>query len=345
MMNYIYTLIPIALIGFAAVQGSKWNFNAATYMDKKYTNAVKGMMCVVIMYVHISNDYTNTVQNIIGSFAYVGVFTFFAISAFGCRTSVERSQSYLNQFWKKRILALFVPAILINMISFGFKVMSLNVYEVRGLYAFNQYIYAIIVAYLVFWIIWKTKAIPVDIKDWLVGLICLLFSLITYLTPIKIFFIWPTESIGFIFGLILYHKKEIITSELKQSHTRKMIILFLLSALLGILYMKYKHVFFLGGWLLRVVLAVVLLLLFSACTMNISFEGRLVQLLGNISYEFYLGHLVVISIVSRLFPKISSGFFIVIVFIATLILSIVVKIMSDKIMSPLLRTRKTAGRA
>ena len=88
-------------------------------------------------------------------------------AAFGCRTSVERSQSYLNQFWKKRILALFVPAILINMISFGFKVMSLNVYEVRGLYAFNQYIYAIIVAYLVFWIIWKTKAIPVDIKDWL----------------------------------------------------------------------------------------------------------------------------------------------------------------------------------
>ena len=284
MMNYIYTLIPIALLIFAAVQGSKWNFNAATYMDKKYTNAVKGMMCVVIMYVHISNDYTNTVQNIIGSFAYVGVFTFFAISAFGCRTSVERSQSYLNQFWKKRILALFVPAILINIISFGFKVMTLNVYEVRGLYAFNQYIYAIIVAYLVFWIIWKTKVIPVDIKDWLVGLICLLFSLVTYLTPIKIFFIWPTESIGFIFGLILYHKKEIITSELKQSHTRKIIILFLLSALLGILYMKYKHVFFLGGWLLRVVLAVVLLLLFSACTMNISFEGRLVQLLGNISF-------------------------------------------------------------
>ena len=53
MMNYIYTLIPIALLIFAAVQGSKWNFNAATYMDKKYTNAVKGMMCVVIMYVHL----------------------------------------------------------------------------------------------------------------------------------------------------------------------------------------------------------------------------------------------------------------------------------------------------
>ena len=38
MMNYIYTLIPIALLIFAAVQGSKWNFNAATYMDKKYSN-------------------------------------------------------------------------------------------------------------------------------------------------------------------------------------------------------------------------------------------------------------------------------------------------------------------
>lgn len=72
---------------------------------------------------------------------------------------------------------------------------------------FNQYIYAIIVAYLVFWIIWKTKVIPVDIKDWLVGLICLLFSLVTYLTPIKIFFIWPTESIGFIFGLFSIIKR------------------------------------------------------------------------------------------------------------------------------------------
>lgn len=40
MMNYIYTLIPIALLIFAAVQGSKWNFNAATYMDKKYTNGL-----------------------------------------------------------------------------------------------------------------------------------------------------------------------------------------------------------------------------------------------------------------------------------------------------------------
>lgn len=61
--------------------------------------------------------------------------------------------------------------------------------------------------------------------------------------------------------------------------------------------------------------------------------------------SFYLGHLVVISIVSRLFPKMSSGVFIVTVFVATLILAIVVKIMSDKIMSPLLRTRKTTGRA
>ena len=109
MMNYIYTLIPIALIGFAAVQGSKWNFNAATYMDKKYTNAVKGMMCVVIMLCsYIEMIILTRYRTLSVVFAYVGVFTFFAISAFGCRTSVERSQSYLNQFWKKRILALFV---------------------------------------------------------------------------------------------------------------------------------------------------------------------------------------------------------------------------------------------
>ena len=54
------------------------------------------------------SKFTNPIQDIIGSFAYVGVFAFFMISSFGCRTSVEKNPNYLNGFWRKRILALFM---------------------------------------------------------------------------------------------------------------------------------------------------------------------------------------------------------------------------------------------
>lgn len=336
-MNNIFTLLPIGMLGLASIWGNKLNPTSEGYMSKSYTNAIKGIMCVIIMYVHIPDKLTNSLQDIIGSFAYVGVFAFFAISSFGCRSSVDKNPNYLNGFWKKRILALFVPAVLINVTSFFFKLFALNTFEVRGLYAFNQYIYAIIVAYFVFWLVWKIEIISKDKKDWVVGLICLLFSLLTYFSPVKLFFIWPTESVGFICGLILYHRKKSIVRGLEYSRIAKTVTLFLLSGVLGILYMKFKFSFFVGGYVLRVILAVSLLLLLSEITMNISFEGKTIQTLGNSSYEFYLGHLVVISIVERMFPEISSGIFITMVACITFISAVLVSRISNTVISFLMR--------
>ncbi|WP_296119024.1 acyltransferase family protein [uncultured Anaerobutyricum sp.] len=339
-MKNILALIPVGILGIAAIWGNNLNATSEGYMSKIYTNAMKGIMCVIIMYVHIPSKFTNPIQDIIGSFAYVGVFAFFMISSFGCRTSVEKNPNYLNGFWRKRILALFIPAILINIVSFCVKLLVLNIFEMRGLYAFNQYIYAIIVAYFIFWLVWKTENIPVSKKDWIVGVICLLCSLLTYISPIKLFFIWPTESIGFIYGLILYHHKKSIINQLENNRFIKIIALFLLSAILGVLYMRFKSFFFIGGYVLRVLLAGVLLLLFSAITMNISFEGKLIQRLGNSSYEFYLGHLAVISIIARIFPQISSGAFITIVAFVTLIIAVLISKSSNIIIDALLKTRK-----
>lgn len=336
-MDSILTLIPIGVLGFVVVQGSSLNLTSNGYMSRTYTNAIKGMACIIIMYVHISDEYVNPIQDIIGSFAYVGVFAFFAISAFGCRSSIEKNPGYLNNFWKKRILALFVPAILINLINFFLKLVILNIPDIRVLYAFNQYIYAIIVAYFVFWLVWKVEVIPETIKDFLVGMICLSFSLITYLSPVKLFFIWPTESVGFVCGLLLYHQKNLLTNQLNHNHTIKTVIIFLLSIVLGILYLRFKLVFFIGGYILRAILAGILLLLFSAITMKISFEGKFIQILGNSSYEFYLAHLVVISLVGRMLQEVSSGVFIILVAIITVVMSVLISQISNSIVQAILK--------
>ena len=79
-MNNIFTLLPIVMLGLASIWGNKLNPTSEGYMSKSYTNAIKGIMCVIIMYVHIPDKLTNSLQDMIGSFAYVGVFAFFAIS-------------------------------------------------------------------------------------------------------------------------------------------------------------------------------------------------------------------------------------------------------------------------
>lgn len=68
-MKNILALIPVGILGIAAIWGNNLNATSEGYMSKIYTNAMKGIMCVIIMYVHIPSKFTNPIQDIIGSFA------------------------------------------------------------------------------------------------------------------------------------------------------------------------------------------------------------------------------------------------------------------------------------
>ena len=43
-------LIPVGILGIAAIWGNNLNATSEGYMSKIYTNAMKGIMCVIIMY-------------------------------------------------------------------------------------------------------------------------------------------------------------------------------------------------------------------------------------------------------------------------------------------------------
>lgn len=62
------------MLGLASIWGSKFNSSSKCYMSKLYTNALKGIMCVIIMYVHIPSNFTNSIQDKIGRFAYIAMF-------------------------------------------------------------------------------------------------------------------------------------------------------------------------------------------------------------------------------------------------------------------------------
>lgn len=79
---------------------------------------LKGVCCLLVVYVHFVGSHTNVLQDAIGSFAYIAVTLFFMTSAYGMMLNAERKNDYLKTFWRNRLLALLVPWACVNIVAF-----------------------------------------------------------------------------------------------------------------------------------------------------------------------------------------------------------------------------------
>lgn len=82
------------------------------------------------------------------------------------------------------------------------------------------------------------------------------------------------------------------------------------SVLIGFLYLKCKGVPFFGDYLLKILLGMALVMLMLVVDSLLSLGSRLNAILGSISYEVYLVHGTVFSLVSEIAGGLSSGPFI-----------------------------------
>lgn len=211
-----------------------------------------------------------------------------------------------------------MPAIIINLIDFVLGCLIHGEMQYYRLSAFNHYIYTILFVYLIFWICWKLDVIPVKYKDTAVIFLLVCASLMTMYTPIKVLFQWPVESIGFIWGLLIFHYKEEIKSIFLKYGMKIRVILGGFSFVFGVLYLRFKTVHFSGEYVLKVILGVLLLGFILSLCYRFSFKGRGITWLGNISYEIYLFHIVVINNLKDVLPECRSGLFIFFVMAGTL---------------------------
>ena len=114
----------------------------------------------------------------------------------------------------------------------------------------------------------------------------------------------------------------------------KFIALTILGLTLGIAYLKYKFIYFWGSYLLKVILGVALIVLLFTATSNRKFSNKISLWLGNISYEVYLSHGMVIGMLALWMPEgTDSGLFILMTVIVTLLLSTVVHSVGKPIVS------------
>lgn len=303
------------------------------FFDKENSNALRGLWCIIVILVHIPAQYGNALQNMAGSFAYIGVTFYFLSSGYGL--SLKGAQM---GFWRKRLPKLLLPQLLTNVSSvllfwllLGEKPNILSILWVA------RWLRWLLACYLLFWLcrrLIKNKTAA----NGMITLGILALSIGQYslknaglLTET----VWPTEIFGFLWGIFLANLTAKFQQFGKQRWPVKAIILCAVALVLGVLYLLGKDVVFWGDYLLKTVLGLGILAFLLFINTKISIGNKALDFLGNISYEMYLSHTVVISLLSRLLPDVSSGVFILLVLSGSLVLSALIQYASKHILKKL----------
>ena len=329
--TYLLTLLaPIIGVGNSLINSrieKKRNF-----FSKDYTTVLKGLCCLIVIYVHVRPPHDNVLQNAIGSFAFVCVTIFFLISAYGMLLSIERNKDYLRNFWRNRLVALLIPCLLVNIVAFGLDVVNLGEYRYSILWDLNSY-----VAVLLQWCVWfyivelcKQRFFPKSdaLTDVLLIAGVIISSLCNYFlidADVSAEAGWCFERMGLVWGVLLFRYFDRFTEWMQKNRWLKVIILGAFGGILGVTYLKYKMIYFWGAYLLKILLGLVLILFLFTATSNRKFGDKASLWLGNISYEVYLSHHVMMAALICWLPmEVNSGVFIFLTVLSTLAVSIVV---------------------
>ena len=322
-LSYLLTVLVPLIVGGGAIINSK--IEPGHFFSKDYTTVLKGLCCLIVIFVHIKPERGNTLQDAIGSFAYVAVTFFFLVSAYGMLAGVEKSRNYLKNFWRNRLISLLTPCLLINIIGYLLSVLIKEHSDLKILYRIDSY-----VVVLLQWCVWfyvvelcRVRWFPQrkTLTDWILMSGVIVSSLDLY------FFVsvdagWCFERMGLVWGVLLYRNFDKVVSWMDKSRLIKVIILTIIGGIIGVSYLKFKMVYFWGAYLLKIILGFSLLLLLFTATSDRKFGNNISNWFGDISYEVYLSHMMVLGIMTLIIPiYINSGAFIFVSIIATLALS------------------------
>lgn len=151
-----YILMFLLLIVYAAIilVQLKYQPDKESFFDLHDSIMLKGAFCMIVVLVHVPAAYQNRIQDMMGSFAYIGVTFFFMTSAYGLKYGVSHKGDYLRGFWKKRLPAVLVPAILCNIVAVAVNMAFGKNISLISFINVNDWVKVLLLFYLVFWIVY-----------------------------------------------------------------------------------------------------------------------------------------------------------------------------------------------
>ena len=335
MLDYLIMGIILLFLAFELLFGAKLKPVNEHFFDKKNTQALRGFWCLVIPMVHLPEMYQNRIQDMIGSFAYIGVTFFFMTSSYGLTLSSDSKPFDLWLFWRKRLPKLLIVSLIINLIFaflnhtlFGKHIGVLNIIEL------NEWVIWLIACYFAFWL---SNIIFTDGKKWKIATYVMIIagSLIIYFLSKKgiiTFTTWTTEIYGFVWGIILATYRDLFLKLSSQRWKVFLSISIICSALLGVCYLKCKYIPFAGDYLLKIILGVAITAFMLIANTRIELGNKVSMFLGRISFEIYLVHFEVIDLLRDIKEWDSSGVYILSCVVLTFVCAALLHLMTDRLL-------------
>lgn len=332
-ITYLIMCLIIAFMIFSILWKARVPGNSEHFFNLENTKALRGFWCYWVIIVHLPEIYGNRIQDLIGSFGYVGITFFFMTSGFGLALINEKRKDSIRIFWRKRLPKILITGVVANLLSILLYIVLFH-YKVNWLSVLNveEWIKWLLVCYLFFWLcclIFKKNA---RLGYYVCCAAVAVSSFVIYLLEhfgIYRETIWVTECYGFAWGILLavFYKEFVKWAERKW--IKNVIVMLVLSLVLGIGYVIFKPVFIFGEYLLKILLGIAITLFMLLLNIKVSVGNKLINYLGDITLEIYVIHQTAYVLIYLIYPELSSGMFLLVSMVLSVALASVVHFISN----------------
>ena len=316
MITYTIMALIVLFLAFELLYKAEYRTDGTHLFDKQNSNAMRGFWCLIVILVHIPTVYQNRIQDMLGSFAYIGVTFFFMTSAYGLRLGIEKDPDNIRHFWRKRLPRLLIPMFLVNIVSLMFRLIEGKGVSLSTLININGWVQWLLVCYVIFWAVNRFIAFNMHLpilgyQDIIVCALIIAFSITVYVLRSHISgTTWCPEVFGFVWGIVFFRAKERFSDWMGKKWLPKCVLFCMIAGVAGVVYLKFKPVIFFGDYLLKILLGVLIITFMLVVNSRIAIGNKVSLFMGNISYEVYLLHGSVFGLLAFLAPEMSSGVFI-----------------------------------
>lgn len=324
-----YLLIPFFILYKSKIFGR--NLYNLEFLSKINTDKLRGLLVLIIIFHHVAQRMDNV--GLMLPFRQAGIHTvsiFFFLSGYGLMSSNLQNPNYLKNFIFKRTSKVYVPFLIINIITiFAYQLVFDTDYSlmdkifyatgVKLIDSVTWYVVVTLIFYVVFYILFRYFPNHLGIK--LLFLSALIFYIICYVVGLGSW--WYINSFCFPIGVYTALNFNTISNHLKNNYMKYTVffIICFVSLSSGI---SSALLYFLFNFHFKVLLETLSSALFILVVLSLLFKidlrHTLLSFFGRASYEMYLIHMKIYNILSG-FIQINKGYniflYIVIILIAS----------------------------
>lgn len=325
-----YIILPLIFL-MGLEKKDKQDINLSLFLEKKQTDAVKGISMVMIFLHHFTQlmEYQSLMYPFI-FVGYISVAVFFFFSGFGLMSSFQKNEKpiQLKCFLIKRVARIYIPFIVANIfLGVLSNLLSYNNYSAleiisqsfvlqniilgKALWFINSILFFYFSFFLSLKYFKKNNAIKVIFATTaLYILVCVILGLGNW---------WYNTAFAFPFGVLFAYKKESFFKLIKNNY---LILAVLVSFFFLITFVI--AIFFAQGFIARFMFESLAAILFICAVIiflyKIDLNSKFFSFVGKISLEIYLIHSSLFQILYSTFPT-ENSISIIVVFVITLLVA------------------------